>query len=565
MLKTPNLPILLCLSCLLLGIGLCLYLAFHPGKRIASESISIPLSADRSLVGQLYTPHSQPNFLPILVLGHGVNNSKANVAPLAMELARHGIATLTFDFGGFGESYPLSTAEKSIERLETSTLEDAQAVLAWIRDQPERFDLTRIGIGGHSMGGTTALQLGQLDPQLRATVVLSMTGMATPSTPNNLFLGVGAYEQMNSPGNARLAMQSAIESQEATCLDGGICGDFAMGTARQLVVSATADHIFAPYDGQLTAAVVKWVRRSFAIASDQVSLALERWMLGGELMFVGGIGVGVWGVEQLDRYFARSRWRRLWQYGNPAFGSILAIALWGHFHQPSADIAANLLLFCYVLQLASNYARRDREKFPKALRIIGLYALLFELAALLPAGLCGLPELWRQPLYLLDVPQFIGQWLLWSGYLCIQWVKHGFFPAHTLELRLSALFVFLVLWEFVQPGATLNTLERVAVFGVQWLRRPFQITMGSVSSGQVVGISVLVGILAILLHQRATDGLLGLLESQGGLVARQLILLLLIPLAAIVAGLRSPWFRRWEVMAIEGRSRHRKTLPKPES
>lgn len=531
---------------------------------MACESIAIPIDADRSLVGQLYIPHSQPNPLPIFVLGHGVNNSKAHVAPLAMEVARHGIATLTFDFGGFGESYPLSTASKSIERLETSTLEDAQAVLAWIRDRPERFNLDRIGIGGHSMGGTTALQLGQIDPQLRATVVLSMTGMATPTTPRNLFLGIGAYEQMNSPGNARLAMQSAIDRRQATCLDGGICGDFAMGTARQLVVSATADHIFAPYDRQLTAAVVNWVRRSFAIASDKVSLAISGWMLGGELMFAGGIGVGVWGVWQLDGYFAGSRWRRLWHYGNPAFGLMLAIALWGTFHPQWADTAANLLLFSYVLLLASNYALRDREKFPKALRIIGLYALLFECAALLPAGLCGLGELWRQPLYLLEVPQFIGQWLLWSGYLCIQWVKQGFFPAHTLELRLSALFVFLVLWEFFRPGATLNTLERVAVFGVQWLRRPFQMTLGSVSSGQVVGISVLVGILAILLHQRATDGLLGLLESQGGLVVRQSILLLAIPLGAIVAGLRSPWFRRWEVAAMEGRFGHRKTLPKPE-
>jgi dienelactone hydrolase len=560
MMKTPNPPIWLLLSWLLLSLGLCLYLAFHPGKRIASESISIPLTADRALVGLLYTPRSQPSPHPIMMLGHGVNNSKANVAPLAMELARHGIATLTFDFGGFGESYPLSTAEKSIESLETSTLEDAQAVLAWIRDRPERFDLTRIGMGGHSMGGTTALQLGQIDSQLRATVVLSMTGMATPTAPRNLFLGVGAFEQMNSPSNARLAMESAIDSQEATCLTGGICGDFATGTARQLVVSATADHIFAPYDGRLTSAVVHWVARSFAIESDPVSLALGRWMLGWELMFAGGIGVGVWGVEQFDRSFHRSRWRRLWQYGNPAFWSMVAIALWAYFHRQWADTAANLLLFCYILQLASNYALQDREKFPKALRIIGLYALLFQCAALLPAGICGLPELWRQPLYLLDVPQFIGQWLLWSGYVCTQWVKHGFFPAHTLELRLSALFVFLVLWEFVRPGTTFGAIERVTRFGVQWLRRPFQITMGSVSSGQVAGLSVLVGVLVVLLHQRATDGLLGLLQSQGGLVVRQLILLLSIPLVAIVGGLRSPWFRRWEVAAIEGRSPNRPTL-----
>ncbi|MGB3558880.1 MAG: alpha/beta fold hydrolase [Geitlerinemataceae cyanobacterium] len=579
--KTPNLPLWFLLSCLLLGIGFGLCLVFHPGKLIAAESMAISLDADRSLVAQLYTPREKPKPHPIMVLGHGVNNSKATIAPLAMELARHGIAALTFDFGGYGESYPLSTAEKSIESLESSTLEDARSVLAWIRQQPERFDLTRIGIGGHSMGGTTALQLGQIDPQLRATVVLSMTGTATPSAPKNLFFGIGAYEQMNSPRDARIAMQAATESRDAICLNGGICGDFATGTARQLAVSASADHIFAPYDGRLTAAVVHWVRKSFALETQDIAVAktvrtnsgrgeafareisctnqqaswkcfarspIPGWILGWGLMFGGGIGVGVWGIWQLDGVFdRRSRWRRLWRYGNPAFLLMVTIALWGYFNDKSADTAANFLLFFYILQLTSNYTLRDPEKFPKALRILGLYALLLEFAVLLPALIFGLGELWHQPVYLLGLPQFIGQWLLWSGYWVAQLVKAAFFPMHTLELRLSGWFVLLVLWEFLRPGATLGTIEKSAIFTVRWLRRPFQITVGKVSSGQVVGLSMLAGILAILLHQRVTDGLLGLLESEGSLVMRQVSLLLLLPLVTIVGCVRSSWFRRWEV------------------
>ena len=270
---------------LLLFIGWGLWTLFNPYRQIAAESFSIPLDADRTLVAQLYTPRNQPNPHPIVVLGHGWNNRKAMVSPLAMELARHGVAALTFDFGGFGESYPIPAAEKSIERLENpTTLQDTRAVLAWIRDRPERFDGTRIGIGGHSMGGTTALQLGQLDPQIRATVVLSMTGTATPATPNNLFVGVGVYEQMNSPSDARMMMAQATQGSNPTCLNGGICGNFATRTARQLVVSPTVDHVFAPYDARLMTAVINWVDRALAVEvgdlSGDVALAVPGWMLG---------------------------------------------------------------------------------------------------------------------------------------------------------------------------------------------------------------------------------------------------------------------------------------------
>ncbi|MGD2181716.1 alpha/beta hydrolase [Lusitaniella coriacea] len=552
--RTPDFSRWFLLSWLLLVIGFGLCIAFNPGKQIASESIAIPLETDRAIFGKLYTPRGVLTPYPVMVLGHGVNNSKATTAPLAMELARHGIAALTFDFGGFGESYPLSTAEKSIESLETSTLEDARSVLAWIRDRPERLDPTRIGIGGHSMGGTTALQLAQIDPQLRATVVLSMSGTATSTAPRNLFFGVGVYDQMNSPRDIRIAMQAATASPDITCLDWDICGDFAAGTARQLAISATADHVFAPYDGRLTAAVIRWVRQSFAIETQDVSLVLPGWILGWELAFAGGLGVGIWGIGQLDRRVAGSRWRRLWRYGNPAFGAMVTIALWGYFDTKSSEIAANLLLFSYVLLLASNYALRDRKIFLKALRLLGLYALLFEFAMLLPTWICGLGELWQQPIYLVGLPQLIGQWLLWSGYWVAPFIKAAFFPVHTLELQLSGLFVLLVLWEFLRPGATFGAIEWVAVLGVRWLRRPFQVSVGRVSSQQIAGLSILLGLLAIVLHQRATDGLLELFASQGGLVVRQLSLLLVLPLVTIVGCARSRWFRRWEMAAIDDKT-----------
>ncbi|RMG06443.1 MAG: hypothetical protein D6728_18620 [Cyanobacteria bacterium J055] len=142
---------------------------------------------------------------------------------------------------------------------------------------------------------------------------------------------------------------------------------------------------------------------------------------------------------------------------------------------------------------------------------------------------------------------------MWSGYWVAQLAKQAFFPAHTLELRLSGLFVLLVLWEFVRPGATFGAIKRVAILGVRWLRRPFQVTVGRVSVRQVAGLSALVGLLVILLHQRATDGLLELFANQGRLVARQLSLLLFLPIAMIVSCVRLPGFQYWEKAAIDSK------------
>lgn len=553
---TKSSPIVTLIPFLLLsfvGWGLCTI--FSPTQHIASESFSISLDADRALVAQLYTPRNQPTPHPVVILGHGWNNCKAMVTPLAMELARHGIATLTFDFGGFGESYPLPTAEKSIDRLETSTLEDARSVLSWIRDRPERFDVTRIAIGGHSMGGTTALQLGQIDPQLKATVVLSMTGTVTPTTPKNLWVGVGVYEQMHSPADARNMMAQATDSRDLTCLDDGICGNFATGTARRLAISATTDHVFAPYDARFMRAVLRWLDRALEVEMGDVSLVLPGWILGWGLVFGGGLGVGIWGVWQLDRIWAGLGRQRLWRYGNPVFWSMVAIAVWGYFHPLWVDTATNLLVFNCILLLTSNYALGNRKKFPKALRVVGLYVCLFEVAILLPAIVFGLEELWQQPAYLLELPQFISQWLLWSSYFASQFIKAALFQATTLELRLTGWFVVLVLWEYFRPGGILRAIERVAVFGVGWLRRPLKLTTGQVSSRQAIGLSILTAILVVLVHQRAADGILELLTSDGSLVLRQVSLLLLLPLVTILGCVRSSWFRRWESAAIALNSR----------
>jgi predicted dienelactone hydrolase len=113
-------------------VGLLLHQGFYP-HNIATETINLKRDRDHALVGRLYIPDQTKTPYPTIILWHGVSSSKEMMEPLAIELARQGIAALAFDAGGFGESSarPLSAAEN---------LQDARVVFDYVKQHPERFD-----------------------------------------------------------------------------------------------------------------------------------------------------------------------------------------------------------------------------------------------------------------------------------------------------------------------------------------------------------------------------------------------------------------------------------------
>jgi dienelactone hydrolase len=171
--------------------GLLLHQGFYP-HNIATETINLKRDRDHSLVGRLYIPEQTKTPYPTIILWHGVSSSKEMMEPLAIELARQGIAALAFDAGGFGESYarPLSAAEN---------LRDARAVFDYVKQHPDRFDRSRLGMGGHSMGASTALALASQGDiafgsettnsnQIRVTIALGMSAEISRTSPANLFI-----------------------------------------------------------------------------------------------------------------------------------------------------------------------------------------------------------------------------------------------------------------------------------------------------------------------------------------------------------------------------------------
>ena len=137
----------------------------------ATEEVSFS-NGDAVLKGTLVLPEGCSRKTPVLIMitGSGLQNRDEEIyehkpfAVIADALARAGIATLRYDDRGFGES----TGD-----LVNCTTEDMKNdAIAGIGLLRERFD--RVGIIGHSEGGTIALMLAA---EKKADFIVSLAGM----------------------------------------------------------------------------------------------------------------------------------------------------------------------------------------------------------------------------------------------------------------------------------------------------------------------------------------------------------------------------------------------------
>jgi len=129
------------------------------------------------LNGTLYIPAgaSRQNRVPAVVLCHGYGNEQTAFETSARDLVAEGVATLTFDFRGHGESGGI---------LDGSMVDDVMDAWAYLHDQPE-VDRKRMGLIGHSMGAFSAiLAAGKLN-KAKMLVALSCPGEVENAVARN--------------------------------------------------------------------------------------------------------------------------------------------------------------------------------------------------------------------------------------------------------------------------------------------------------------------------------------------------------------------------------------------
>ena len=94
-----------------------------------TEQVSFQSGGDEC-AGTLFQPESNGSTVPVVVMAHGFTATRTDgLPPFAERFAKAGLAVLTFDYGGFGESGGAEREVLSIER----ELEDVAAGISFAR------------------------------------------------------------------------------------------------------------------------------------------------------------------------------------------------------------------------------------------------------------------------------------------------------------------------------------------------------------------------------------------------------------------------------------------------
>lgn len=144
-----------------------------PFEPISFSSNGVPLR------GWLIPPASGRVPAPTVIVAHGWSGNAADMLPAARVLRATGLAAALFDARGHGAS----GKDGPITILKFA--EDIRACLDHLGTRPD-LDPARIGVLGHSLGGSGAILAASVDPRIRA--VASCSAFADPRTITADFL-----------------------------------------------------------------------------------------------------------------------------------------------------------------------------------------------------------------------------------------------------------------------------------------------------------------------------------------------------------------------------------------
>ncbi|HKR25396.1 MAG TPA: alpha/beta fold hydrolase [Allosphingosinicella sp.] len=182
-------------------------------------------NGDAALGGTLIRPREGAGRVPAVILMHGSGpESRDSGRFLASALCRGGIAALIYDKRGVGGS----TGDWREARLE-DLADDAVAGIAWLAVQ-EDIDPRRIGLYGHSQGGSIAPLVANRSPHL--AFVIAAAGAGVPMAEVERFSLTNAV-RAQTQGDADAAEARAyIDRLIAVAGSGNGLADFLAGAER---------------------------------------------------------------------------------------------------------------------------------------------------------------------------------------------------------------------------------------------------------------------------------------------------------------------------------------------
>ncbi|HEX8036698.1 MAG TPA: alpha/beta fold hydrolase [Ktedonobacterales bacterium] len=317
---------LLLLSLVMLGVAALQMRGYEDGITRTSFTLqqAIPLPVLK------FTPaHNRGNVVAVIV--HGYSADKEMMSGLAVDLARAGVTTYTYDLPGHGAStapYGAPGTHNVVPRLVSSLGEVVDYALAHAYTPHPRLVLIGYSIGTIA-AGEYALQHPELST-LQATVLVAgvLNDQPTPSNPRNLLVLSGQFDLPGINDISRKLIASGCDVPVARVDDSYSCAVAASQNQtgmRQREVLPGLDHISIITAGSTHTMILQWLGATVdpSITSNRVvGDARIHWMLFG----LFGAALGALALIGLG-----STWLRL----APAAGEVTAAATAHAEHSPS--------------------------------------------------------------------------------------------------------------------------------------------------------------------------------------------------------------------------------------
>ena len=234
---------------------------------VALEGWTNGLSVEKIWVGPtpvtVYRP-TQAGPAPAVVIAHGFAGSRQLMQPFAVTLAQNGYVAASFDFMGHGRNRSPLAGDVTREDGATAALQgELRRVIAAART----LDGTdgRVAVLGHSMASDIIVREAVADPDIPATIAVSMFSSAVQAdAPRNLLIIVGAWEGFLT----REALAAVQLSTQANVEPGVQYGQFKDGSARKATLSDNVEHIGVLYSPDSLKEALSWLNATFDRNSD---------------------------------------------------------------------------------------------------------------------------------------------------------------------------------------------------------------------------------------------------------------------------------------------------------
>ncbi|MFO7530176.1 MAG: acyl-CoA thioester hydrolase/BAAT C-terminal domain-containing protein [Marinobacter sp.] len=209
-------------------------------QNMGSAGVVVKDVAENGVLGQFYQPAGDGPYPAVIVLG-GSGGGLPRQSPKV--LAAHGYAVLSLAY--FNYTSPLDNSSLP-GILDMIPLEYFGKAIQWLQSQPD-VDPGRIGLIGYSVGGTAALLVGTVYPQIKTVIVFGSPTVADGSS----FSYQGEHLSSNIPVEKIKGSVLLISGDRDSQLDSVMYGELAIDRLKVHNFAFPYRHIINPGAGHL--------------------------------------------------------------------------------------------------------------------------------------------------------------------------------------------------------------------------------------------------------------------------------------------------------------------------